>query len=85
MSLLDGPTLEPDGLNDDWCADRAMHTEDRKCIMKIRSDGQSDTESRYNFWTAAVVLTGVCIRDGQMGFGEGLGRSPISSGNVVKA
>lgn len=61
------------GLTERW-----MYTEDRKCVLKIRSDGRSDTESRYNFWTAAVVLTGVCIRDGQMGFGEGLGESPVS-------
>lgn len=49
--------------------------------MKIGTDGHTDTESRYNLWTAAVVLTGVCIRNGQAGFGEGLGKSPISSEN----
>lgn len=53
--------------------------------MKFRTDGHTDTESRYNFWTAAVVLTGVCIRNGQVGLGEGLGKSPISSENCGQA
>lgn len=48
---------------------------DRQCKLSILTDGSTDIYSRYQFWTGAVALTGVCVRGGQMGVRHGLGKS----------
>lgn len=55
--------------------DRMMFLVDRRCKLSIRTDGRTDTFSRYQFWTVAVALTGVCVRSGQGGTRGDLGKS----------
>ena len=49
---------------------------DGKCKSSIYTDGATDTFSRYQFWSVAVALTGVCVRNGQAGEQVHLGRFP---------
>ncbi|CAF9927191.1 hypothetical protein IMSHALPRED_007149 [Imshaugia aleurites] len=48
---------------------------DRRCKLSIRTDGLTDTYSRYQFWTTAVALTGICVRSGRVGVRDHLGLS----------
>lgn len=48
---------------------------DQRCKLSIRTDGSTDTFSRYQFWTAAVALTGICVRGGHVGMRGDLGLS----------
>ena len=57
--------------------DRITNLVDRRCKLSIRTDGATDTSARFQFWTVAVALTGVCVRGGQMGTRDHLGKSPI--------
>jgi hypothetical protein len=41
--------------------------------MTIRSRGLADTATWWDFWTAAVQLTGVCVRGGKGGKSVGIG------------
>ena len=54
------------------------YTADRLCKLTISSDGFTDTAARYQFWSAAVALTGVCVRRGQIGRRIQLGECSLS-------
>ena len=56
--------------------DRMTQLVDRRCKMSIRTNGPTDTASRYQFWTVAVALTGICVRSGQSGTRDNLGKCP---------
>lgn len=55
--------------------DRITNLVDQKCKLSIRTDGATDTFARFQFWTVAVALTGVCVRSGQIGTRNHLGKS----------
>lgn len=57
--------------------ERMMHLVDQRCKLSIRTAGPTDTFSRYQFWTVAVALTGVCVRNEQVGMRDGLGKSYV--------
>lgn len=52
-----------------------QHPVDRRCKLTITDDGRPDTFSRYQFWTAAVALVGICVRGEQVGLRKNLGKS----------
>ena len=51
---------------------------DRKCAMTIKPTGFSDTAKWWQFWEAAVQLTGVCVRGGKGGKSSGIGEFKAS-------
>ena len=51
---------------------------DRKCAMTIKTTGSSDKATWWQFWEAAVQLTGVCIRGGKGGNNPGIGEFKAS-------
>ena len=51
---------------------------DRNCAMTIKLTGSSDTAKWWQFWEAAVQLTGVCVRGGKGGKSSGIGESKAS-------
>ena len=63
-------------------AERMTHSVDGRCKLSIRTDGSTDTFSRFQFWSAAVALTGICVRGGQAGRTEDLGEFHSSIGEV---
>ncbi len=56
-----------------------MRSDDRRCKLTISTDGRTDTAARYQFWTAAVALTGLCVKGGQAGMRTNLGESSIDT------
>ncbi len=71
------PFPKNDASNDK--ANRMMPSDDRRCKLTILTDGPTDTFSRYQFWTAAVALTELCVKGGQAGLRTNLGESSINT------
>ena len=51
---------------------------DRKCAFTIKPTGSSDTATWWQFWEAAVQLTGICVRSGKGGKSSGIGEFKAS-------